>query len=87
MGGGHIYPVLFRLRVRALGSLHLYLTVRSHAMREPYSRSDTVGAPPIRIVRIVVVDIATRIDVELVVSVVAIAATEEHIVRRIAYSP
>ena len=48
-------------------------------MRQPYSMSDTVGAPPIRVVRVVVVDVAAGVHIPLIVRVAAIAGTQEHV--------
>ena len=41
-------------------------------MYQPYNLSETVGAPAIRVVRVVVVDVARRIDIPRIVSVAAI---------------
>ena len=46
-----------------------------------YSSGDTVGAASIRIVGVVVVDVATVVDIPLVAGVRAIARAQEHIGR------
>ena len=50
-------------------------------MRRPYSSSDTVRAAPIRIVRVVVVDVATGVDIPRIVGIATIARTQPHVDR------
>ena len=55
------------------------LVSRTDAMRRSDSMSDTVGTPPIRVVRVVVVDVAAGVHIPLIVRVAAIARTQEHV--------
>ena len=48
-------------------------------MYQPDSLSDTVRAAPIRVVRVVVVDVATVVHVPLIVRVSTIARAQEHV--------
>ncbi len=50
-------------------------------MCHPFSSGDTVGAAPIRVVRVVVVDVAARVDVPRIVRVATIRRPQAHILR------
>ena len=52
---------------------------RNGTMCRPYSSGDTVRAAPIRIVRVVVVDVATGIDIPRVVRVASIGRPQTHV--------
>ena len=57
-------------------------------MRQPCSSGSTVGTAPIRIVRVVVVDVAAGVDIPRIVRIAAISRTQAHIGGgSIAYSP
>ena len=76
LAGGHSAPCIFKLFRRA------------DTTCQPCSPSRTVGAPPIRIVRVVVVDVAVGVDIPRIVRVATISGTQAHIGgRSIAYSP
>lgn len=56
-------------------------------MYQSYNPSDTVRTAPIRVVRVVVVDVARRVDIPRIVGVATIARAQPHIDRgRTAYS-
>ena len=48
---------------------------------QPYSLSNTVGTAPIRVVRVVVVDIAAVVDIPRIVGIAAIAGAQPHVDR------
>ncbi len=48
-------------------------------MYQPHNPSDTVRAAPIRVVRVVVVDVARRVDVPRVVRVATIRGPQPHV--------
>ena len=48
-------------------------------MHHPYNLSDTVRAAPIRVVRVVVVDVAAVVDIPRVVGVAPIARAQPHV--------
>ena len=57
-------------------------------MYQPLNPSDTVRAAPIRVVRVVVVDVAAGVDIPRIVRIAAISRTQAHIGGgSIAYSP
>lgn len=51
-------------------------------MCHPFSSGDTVGAAPIRVVRVVVVDVATGVDIPRIVRIAAIARAQPHVSSR-----
>lgn len=48
-------------------------------MCQPCSLGNAVGATPIRVARVVVVDVAAGVDIPLIVGIAAIGRTQKHI--------
>ena len=71
-----VYPLL---RVRHSAPCILNLFQRIGITYRPYSSSETVRAAPIRVVRVVVVDIPCAVNIPIVVRVAPIAGAQPHV--------
>ena len=64
---------------KAFGSLYLKLFRCTHIIYKPYNPSETVGAPAIRVARVVVVDGANRVDIPSVVGVATVSGAQPNV--------